>query len=158
MKKIITRASRIHNKGIFATRDIRRGELIDYVRGSLRHLHIRSRKEAAIGPDWIGVSARAWINPKWPFSYINHSCNPSAGIEGKIRCRAMRDIRKGEEVTIDYSTTEASPFWEMRCRCRQPNCRKVVRAIQFLPYSRFKKYLPFVPTYFQKVYYAHHHG
>ena len=156
MKKIITRTSPIHDKGIFATRDICRGELIDYVRGSPRHLYIRSKKDADIGPDWIGVSARVWINPRWPFNYINHSCNPSAGIEGKIRCRAMRDIRKGEEITMDYATTEASPFWEMQCRCKQPNCRKVIRAIQFLPSGSFKKYLPFVPTYFQKVYYAHH--
>lgn len=156
MKKIITRASGIHNKGIFATRDIRRGELIDYIRGPLRHLHIKSKEDADIGPDWIGVSARTWINPKWPFNYINHSCNPSAGIEGKIRCRAMRDIKKGEEITMDYATTEVSPFWKMRCQCKQPHCRKVIRAIQFLPNRRFKAYLPFVPTYFQKVYRARH--
>jgi len=152
----MTRTSKIHKSGIFALRDIKQGELIDYVRGPLRHLHIKSKEEADIGPNWIGVSARSWIDPKWPFNYINHSCNPSTGIEGRVRCRAMRDIRKGEEVTMDYATTEASPFWKMRCLCKQPNCRKTIRAIQFLPYSRFKKYLPLVPTYFQKVYYAYH--
>ena len=157
MKKFVIRSSGIHNRGMLATKDIRRGELIDYVRGQRRHLYIRSKHDADIGPDWIGVSARTWINPKWPFNYINHSCSPSAGIEGRIRCRALRDIRKGEEITMDYATTEASPFWEMRCLCKQPNCRKVIRAIQFLPRSRFNAYLPFVPTYFQKVYYASRH-
>lgn len=156
MKKVVIRASGIHNKGMFAAKDIRRGELIDYVRGPLRHLRIRGKHDADMGPDWIGVSARTWIDPRLPFNYINHSCNPSAGIEGKIRCRALRNIRKGEEITMDYTTTESSPFWEMKCTCKQPNCRKVIRAIQFLPSSSFKKYLPFVPTYFQKVYYAHH--
>lgn len=156
MKKTVVRESGIHKKGIFATKDIKQGELIDYVRGPLRYLHVKSKEHADIGPDWIGISARRWIDPKWPFNYINHSCNPNAGIEGKVRCRAMRDIRKGEEITMDYATTEATPHWEMKCHCKQPNCRKIIRPVQFLPYRRFKAYLPFVPTYFQRIYYALH--
>jgi len=40
---------------------------------------------------------------------------------------AARAVGAGEEVTIDYATTEEDPGWELRCRCGSRGCRGVVR-------------------------------
>jgi uncharacterized protein len=156
MKHLKIGKSLISAKGILAQENIKKGEIIAYVRGPKKHLWVHTKQDANLGPNWIGMSARVWVDPSWPFNYINHSCNPNGGIQGKTRFRAMRDIRKGEEITMDYSTTECSPLWEMKCLCGEKNCRKTIRSIQFLTRARFNSYLPFVPTYFKKVFYATH--
>jgi len=56
--------------------------------------------------------------------FINHSCNASVWFhptENKFLAR--RDIKKGEEVTYDYGTTECNPKWTMDCRCALDCCR-----------------------------------
>jgi len=56
--------------------------------------------------------------------FINHSCNASVWFhptENKFLAR--RDIKKGEEVTYDYATTECNPKWGMDCLCGLPCCR-----------------------------------
>ena len=37
-----------------------------------------------------------------PIWYINHSCNANAGLRGSVSIIAMRDIKVGEEVVVDY--------------------------------------------------------
>ncbi len=39
---------------------------------------------------------------------------------------ASQDIKKGEEITFDYSSTEADPYWKMKCKCGSFNCRKII--------------------------------
>ena len=54
--------------------------------------------------------------------YINHSCTPNCYtrvIGDTIWIIAARDIRKGEELTYDYSTDGAGAI---PCRCR-PGCQ-----------------------------------
>src|SRR3712207_8604698 len=56
--------------------------------------------------------------------YINHSCEPNSFMKilhGHILFIALRDIRPGEEITIDYISTYHSD--RKRCHCRAPSCR-----------------------------------
>ena len=48
--------------------------------------------------------------------YTNHSCDPNLAIQGQIVLVAMRDIAPGEELTIDWATTDDGDY-EMECRC-----------------------------------------
>jgi hypothetical protein len=57
--------------------------------------------------------------------YVNHCCDPNVAIQGQIVLVAMRDIRAGEELTIDWATTDDLDF-EMSCRCGSPQCRGVI--------------------------------
>jgi hypothetical protein len=55
---------------------------------------------------------------------INHSCDATVWFhptENKFLAR--RDIKKGEEVTYDYGTTECNPKWGMNCLCGLSCCR-----------------------------------
>ncbi len=58
-----------------------------------------------------------------PPDFINHSCQPNAGIEGQIGIVAMRRILPGEEVTIDYAMCDGTPYDEFTCACGSANCR-----------------------------------
>ncbi len=57
--------------------------------------------------------------------YINHSCDPNTEAEirdGHILIHAVRPVRKGEEVTIDYDTEYFDEFIRpIGCKCRKCN-------------------------------------
>ncbi len=152
--KVEIRQSGINGKGLFATLDIKKGELIGYVKGDIKfQLNKNKNKKVSVAnPNWVGLSENTWIDTLKPFVFINHSCNPSAGIKGRVSVCALRNIKVGEEVTIDYAITEVDILWEMTCNCNEKNCRKVITSIQSLPHKTFQKYLPYIPTCFQRIY------
>jgi hypothetical protein len=113
---------------------------------------LHTEEEARMNPDWVGISTSRWIDPSVPFKYLNHSCDPSGGIRGSVGLYALKKLRIGDEVTIDYSTVEANPYWSMNCRCGSKNCRGVVRSIVYLPTKNFKRYYPFIPTKLKQYY------
>lgn len=78
--------------------------------------------------------------------YINHSCNPNAGLSGQITVVAMRDIEAGEEICFDYAMSDSSDYDEFECHCGAHNCRKRVTGNDWkLPelHERYKGY--FIP-------------
>ncbi len=152
MKHIYTCSSKIHGLGIRIGEDVKKGEIIAYIKGTLKFKTIRSKKDSLSYPNWIGVANNQWIDPHKPFKFINHSCNPTVGVKGRVSVVALRDLKEGDEITLDYSTVEGDEMWEMKCTCGEPNCRKVVRSIQYLPARQFNRYLPYVPTYFKNLY------
>lgn len=151
-KNIFVQKSRIHGRGVFAKKDFNPGDFICYIKGE-RHFKVnKDIKDALANPDWVGIGHNIWIDPIPPYKFLNHSCDSSGSIKGAVTIVARKRIKKGDEVTLDYSLIEEDPLWEMRCSCGVKDCRKIVRSIRFLPQGIFKKYLPLVPTYFQGVY------
>jgi len=55
--------------------------------------------------------------------FINHSCEPNAGLDGQIAIVAMHRIQLGDEVTIDYAMCDGSPYDEFECECGSILCR-----------------------------------
>ena len=55
--------------------------------------------------------------------FINHSCEPNAGLDGQIAIVALHRIQPGEEVTIDYAMCDGSPYDEFECECGSALCR-----------------------------------
>lgn len=151
-RKVLIRESGIHGLGIFSKRPIKKGEIAVILKGHMKRLIVKNSKDSQLGPNWVGIGKNLWIDPNPPICYLNHSCNPTVGIRGKLLFVALRDIKANEEVTLDYSITEDDTYWEFKCRCGAANCRKTIRSIQFLPERIFNKYMPYVPSYFKKVY------
>lgn len=58
--------------------------------------------------------------------FVNHSCQPNAGIRGQVVMIAMRDIPVGEEITYDYAMSDGSSFDVFACNCGAPACRRRV--------------------------------
>lgn len=101
------------------------------------------------GERWLQIDKSLWISPfkNNPGFYINHSCNPSAGIRGSIEIVAMRDIKKGEEITFDYSTSESEDGWTLVCQCGEENCRRLIESYELLPAELKLKYGDFTSEY-----------
>jgi SET domain-containing protein len=58
------------------------------------------------------------------FRYINHSCDPNTFMRctaERAEFYARRDIRRGEELTVDYG--ESHHDGRLACRCGAANCR-----------------------------------
>jgi SET domain-containing protein len=58
--------------------------------------------------------------------WVNHSCTPTAGLQGQIMLVALRDIQPGEEITFDYATSDGTPYDEFDCMCGSLDCRGYV--------------------------------
>ena len=151
--KIYIGKSKLHGKGIFASRKIKKGEIVFIMKGHKLNFLINNKKQAKIaGLNWVGLNKNEWINPLDYCIYFNHSCNPNAGIKGHVRFFALKNIKKDEEILFDYSLNEADIFWHIKCNCGSKNCRKIIKSIQFLPKKTFNKYICYIPEYFQRVY------
>jgi D-alanine-D-alanine ligase-like ATP-grasp enzyme len=52
----------------------------------------------------------------------NHSCEPNTGYKG-LNVIALRNIAKGEELTLDYASFLDENMEPFQCQCGSPNCR-----------------------------------
>lgn len=146
--------------GLFARKDLRKGEVIFVARGTIVRLDIKSKRDSAKYPNAIGLRPGVWLNPeaKNPLTYLNHSCNPNAGIKGSVTFVARRPIKKGEHITIDYSITECDAKWtlDQNCKCGSSECRGVIKSIQSLPHVLYNTYMPYIPRALQRAYHNVH--
>ena len=56
---------------------------------------------------------------------INHSCDPNCEVTGtglKIWIYAIRDIKKGEELSYDYGFNFDKDYKDYPCRCGSKKC------------------------------------
>jgi SET domain-containing protein len=126
-------------KGVIAASPIASRSHILRFTGPLLHYRDTTPHTYAlqIGPDlYLGASGSF-------DDYINHSCNPNAGlvIRGlEVDLIAIRDIAPGEEICFDYSTSTDEDDFEFDCFCGQPNCRGRIRDGKHLPEDVFQRY------------------
>ncbi|PYL56234.1 MAG: SET domain-containing protein-lysine N-methyltransferase [Verrucomicrobia bacterium] len=130
--KTEVRESKIHGRGLFATADIAKDEVIA-VKGG----HIISRKQLRekvtpqLGPVEIQIGEDLFIAPvtederEGSMLYSNHSCDANLGMRGEITFVAVRDIRAGEELTHDWATTDDDDY-SIACKCGSPKCREIL--------------------------------
>ena len=71
------------------------------------------------------ISAAVSDRENHPENYGNHSCEPNLDKDHV----ALRDIRAGEELTLDYAQF-SNKDWEMECSCGANNCKGSVRGLR----------------------------
>lgn len=127
--------------GVFAAKDISKGEIIadgiheeDYkslVLWSQVTGFDKDLKES-IKSFCIGTPEGFFPPPEGSFDnlsvewYINHSCAGNIGFNNTGDFTALRDIKKGDELTYDYGLAESNPDFSMICDCGSPNCRRLI--------------------------------
>ena len=120
-------ASRIGGQGAFAAEPIPARRKIGEIRGeaiSVREARRRAKGVARIMI--VEVSERRAIDASHstdPLRFTNHSCRPNAVLrirQGRVEFYAMRDVRRGEELTVNYGQTHHEG--KLRCRCGAPSC------------------------------------
>lgn len=141
-------------KGVFACKDFKKGQIVAVAKGKI--IKIDPKKEDPVEGDYImGIDKNTWIEINdGLIQYLNHSCDPNLGIKGRVTFVALRNIKKDEELNFDYSITEEDLNWEMKNLEPKTtkNYRPIIKSIQSLPFNIYKKYLPYIPGYFKRVY------
>ena len=127
-------------RGVFAGRYFEPGQPIVTVGGPV----LAVSEMLALGPDrayalQIGTGEFLHLIP--PGRYLNHSCDPNAGIAEERMLIALREIVPGEEIRFDYSTAMRGDHWTMECRCGEYLCRRVVLDFHHLPPITQNRYL-----------------
>lgn len=124
MHDFVIKKSRIHGRGVFAGRDFNKGERV--LKWDLSHviqiddiekLPLNIRKN-------VYLFKGKYIVPSAPGLYLNHSCDSNTFARNGYDV-AKRDIKKGEEITIDMSNEEIVDL-NMKCRCGSTNCNKMI--------------------------------
>lgn len=153
-KKVEVRENSLSGKGTFAIEDIKKGEMV-FIRGG----HLLTKEEIfhytnEDCPDgYWPITDDVWLGAineqEFPLQkvYVNHSCDANCGIRGEITVVAMRDIKKGEEITQDYGLLDHNNF-SFKCSCGSPNCRKIItgndwkiKELQDKYYDYFNSYI-----------------
>jgi len=129
---IVRRKSRIHGWGVYAARDISKNtRIIDYAGQKISNQESlrRERRYIRSGHIWcFKLTNRTVVDAGVGGNiarFINHSCRPNCYVHimnQVIWIRAARPIRKGEELTYDYSTDGEGLI---RCRCRR-GCQRLL--------------------------------
>ncbi|MBM4427847.1 MAG: SET domain-containing protein [Chloroflexi bacterium] len=137
---------------IFAIKPIKKGELIAVFGGVVYEwetfIHLPERERMLC----LQVEDRHFLVPR-PIGegdYVNHSCNPNAGLSGQIGLVAMRDIKIGEEVCFDYAMCDTMPYDEFECLCGAPTCRGRVGGNDWQRPELQKRYAGFFSPHVQR--------
>ena len=131
MKLYKIKKSNIDNKGLYAAKNIKYGKIIINYKGKLI-----TKKETDTNPKYDNDKAIYLFNLNnrydldGDFKYntarlINHSCNPNCELEGKglkLWITAIRDIKKGEELSYDYGFGYDEDYKQFICKCGAKDC------------------------------------
>jgi len=157
MTKVVVRQSSINGKGVFALKDIARGELVLAI-DDARLVTDESPLDASKGEleyhcDYL-ADGKVVLMP-FPERHINHSCDPNTYVKTLLGVRyvfALRPIRAGEEVTYDYCINGfGDTLWQ--CNCGSARCRKTIHSDFFhLPYELQVEYLPLLDDWYIEEY------
>ncbi len=135
-KKAKAKDSSIHGRGVFATDDIQKEELIAIFGGRIadgtkvEELKKKFYKNTPLDQIALEVYDDYYLvnndqSEVEDVDFFNHSCQPNAGIKGQIVLVPRRKIKAGQEITFDYATTDTH-MGSLKCYCGSKNCRKVI--------------------------------
>src|SRR4030095_12534846 len=98
--KTRVRDSKIHGRGLFATANIAKDEIVAVKGGHIiSREQLREKVTPALGPVEVQIDDDLFITPvtkeerEGSMLYSNHSCDPNLGMRGEITFVAIRDIR-----------------------------------------------------------------
>ena len=143
-RRIQTRRSGVHGKGVFAVQNIAKGqniieyvgEVISWTEAQRRHPHDPSDPNHTF---YFHVDEKHVIDALYGGNssrWINHSCNPNCEadeVDGRVFIKALRNIKAGEELNYDYGLMIDERYTpklkaEYPCWCGAKTCRGTLLA------------------------------
>ena len=120
-------------KGIVLQKNIKKNEIvIQFDEG----VTIRPNSTASITAIQIDEDSFLDSKPKQIRDFLNHSCIPNIKIDfKKMAAISIKNIKKGEEITFDYCTTEydlKNKNESFPCNCGFASCRGTVKGFKHL--------------------------
>ncbi len=136
-KKYTIKGNAVSGYGIYATRDIKRNELI--FNGETRAQRIVTRR--FVEENWSDNEKLIfrryayplsnevfllWDNNPMEWAPQNHSCIPNTAYNG-LNVIAITDIQPGQELTLDYASFLDEHMEPFQCSCGKPGCRGLIK-------------------------------
>lgn len=149
-----------NNMGLFTRSPVKAGEILLFFGGRVvDKAQFLSVQRTTPTKHFVQVAPELWMvpaahGPETP-DYINHSCDPNCGMLDSVTVAAMRDIRAGEELCIDYATVMDETLDSMgldgletfECQCGADLCRRRVTPHDYKIPELQVKYQGFFPPF-----------
>ena len=153
----LTKKSKIHGMGIYASKDIPKNtKIIEYIgeKISKKEGDIRSEKRIKkyLDSKKTGSVYIFELNSKYDIDgskrynkarYINHSCDPNCEVDikdGEIWISSIKKIKKGDELSYDYGYAfDKDDYKDHVCKCGSKFCIGYIISSDDWP--KFLKYL-----------------
>lgn len=124
LNNVSVKISKIQGKGVFANKNFKKGEVVLKWKPKIL-------KESDLGKltekekHYIYKAGKnKYFLEQPPERYVNHSCDPNTKVKNQCDV-AVKDIRKGEEITSFYG--KASLPVGFICKCGNVKCRKLIK-------------------------------
>lgn len=130
---------------VFAVRNIKAGELIADVDSPEEVVWLAERDFKKLDPvtrkKIIGFCVKdeagdycvpADLNNMGSSWYFNHSCDANVAYDEKYNFVAARNIKRDEELFLDYGRMFTDPKYKLNCACGAANCRGQVTGADWL--------------------------
>lgn len=128
--------------GVFATKDIPAGTLIAEFIGNTYISKTATSVPPSMVDHVVQVGEFEYVHARNRLAeYVNHSCDPCAGIKNLTQIVTRRTVLAGEEITWDYAMTEMSDWRLENCLCGVERCRGTVGSFLLLPENVKQEYL-----------------
>lgn len=148
-KKYSLKGNSISGYGIYANKNIQKDEAIFQNEGKSHRLISKKYVEEHWNAEDISVFRKyAWpvgndIYVLWdedPTGWApqNHSCDPNTKYVG-LNVVATKNIKKGEEFTLDYTTFLNEEMETFICNCGSTHCKKIIQGIPSASAIQLKK-------------------
>ena len=117
--------------GLYAAKDIKKGtKIINYIGKIITKKQTENSKKYDNAKPIYLFNLNNRYDLDGDFSYntarlINHSCSNNCEYDGKglkLWVTAIRDIKKGEELTCDYGFGYDEDYKQFPCNCGSKNC------------------------------------
>jgi SET domain-containing protein len=136
-------------RGLFAVERIGQDEVVAIFGGrvidgeELRRLPAEQRRLA------FQVEETAYLlsEREGPGDWVNHSCEPNAGLRGQVVLVSRYPIEVGEEITFDYAMTDGSDYDEFGCCCGAGRCRGRVTGNDWMRPELQRRYREYFSPY-----------
>ena len=161
MKLYKIKKSNIDKTGLCASKDIKVGtKIIDYVgkiiskKESDENIKFDNKKDIYL----FNLNDKYDLDGDFKFNtarLINHSCDPNCEVTGtglKLWISAIKNIKKGEELSYDYGFSYDKDYKQFPCKCGMVNCvGYIVRSgSRWRINKKFRKQKNLVSNFFQK--------
>jgi D-alanine-D-alanine ligase len=135
-KLFVVRGNAVAGYGIFATTGLAAGELVFRGEGRAHRIVTARHVKATWSADdqltfrrysypLSGEVFAIWDNDPEAWAPQNHSCEANTAFDG-LNIVALRAIRTGEELTLDYAGFMDGVSEPFACHCGTPSCRGTV--------------------------------
>ena len=131
MKIYKIKKSKIDKNGLYANQDIKKGTKIIEYKGKIitaRQSELDSKYDNDKAIYLFNINKKYDLDGDFGFNtarLINHSCDPNCEVFGKglrLWVYAMKDIKKGEELSYDYGFSFDEDFKNYPCKCGADKC------------------------------------